>query len=356
MFLFFFLVLALTSYQTAVVPNQNADVEAQHYTDVQGDLESVRSALINAGESGEKRAAVVSLGTTYPGRIVALNSAPPSGSFSTTEVGDGQYESTDVDLEKVCGLATADSVDTKALDYSRGYDYFDGRNFDHRIESTFLYQATDSEPLPRVNQTIVGERTVTLYPVQGDVSEQGIPATTVEFTGNATGGERMSPDFTITLPSRVEASVWDDRIDHSDVTVSNGGLDEVDLRFEESDDWTVLCKPVGVNQDLQGQVQPSSPPSGEDGAEDDGAGGGVGTSDDSKSVRPCASGPNSVSHVRISNGISNKTAFVKRSSTGEGCAVVSSTEDEFASGTKSQSLSTRATPAGKYRLSEYVLP
>lgn len=277
LFLLFFVVLALSGYQTAIVPNQNADIEAQHYTDVQGDLASVRSALINAGESGTKRSAVVSLGTTYPSRIVAMNAAPPAGSFSTTVVGNGTYESDTVDMRGVCGLGWQNSVGTRALDYSPGYNYFDGGNFDHRIESTLFYQVTEDDPLTRVNQTIVEGRTVTLYPVQGEMSERGIIGTSVEFVGNETGGARVSPDFNVTIPTRAGVGTWDERVSHPDVSVSDAGPNEVNLTFEGSDDWTVLCKPVGVNQDLEEQVHPSTPPSAGAGTDpNDGAGTGAG--------------------------------------------------------------------------------
>lgn len=262
--LFGFLITALVVYQAQVVPAQNSEIEADHYLAVQDDLQETRAALVSAGEAGEKRSTTVTLGTTYPTRVFTINAPSPAGTLRTESVGDGAYESDEIDLGATCGYESTE-VPTQSLVYSPNYRYFDGGDVDHRLESTLLYQEDGN--VTRTGQTIVDpeENVVSLYPVRGELDASGVGAETIDFHGNATGGAEAN-DVTITVPTTLAADHWADAIDDGEVTVTQNSPETVDL--ELSGEWTVLCHPVGVNQG-SGQTQAPSPPPDEEDEEEE---------------------------------------------------------------------------------------
>ena len=71
--LFGVLVLAFINYQVEHVPDQNREVEFNHFKDVQDDMEVLRNAVIQAGQMGSTVPAGIDLGTTYPGGCTANN-------------------------------------------------------------------------------------------------------------------------------------------------------------------------------------------------------------------------------------------------------------------------------------------
>ncbi|MBV0901659.1 hypothetical protein [Haloarcula salina] len=81
--LFAVLILAFSSYQAFVVPEQNREVEFNHNQQVQFQLQDLRNAVVSQSGGGSLTAVSVTLGTNYPSRAVAVNPGPPSGSLRT---------------------------------------------------------------------------------------------------------------------------------------------------------------------------------------------------------------------------------------------------------------------------------
>ncbi|WP_423999680.1 PKD domain-containing protein [Haloarcula salina] len=81
--LFAVLILAFSSYQAFVVPEQNREVEFNHNQQVQFQLQDLRNTVVSQSGGGSLTAVSVTLGTNYPSRAVAVNPGPPSGSLRT---------------------------------------------------------------------------------------------------------------------------------------------------------------------------------------------------------------------------------------------------------------------------------
>lgn len=244
--LFGMAVIAFSMFQATVVPNQNSQVEAAHYSDVRGDLATLRGGLITAGQTSSTQIATVSLGTTYPSRLVALNAPPPAGQLQTQSVGPGRYISSNLNLRNICGYGNQSSVSTSAIVYQPNYHYFEGGDYDHRLEATLLYQVTDGQPLVRQTQSLVdpNSKTVSLYPIQDSLDTQGVTGESVDLVGNLSG-ETTSADFTLTVPTRAGVKTWDEKVSNSVVVSDNPEYENaVDLTFSGS--WTVKCHPVGL--------------------------------------------------------------------------------------------------------------
>ncbi|MFC7326011.1 hypothetical protein ACFQMF_15745 [Halorubrum rutilum] len=82
--LFGFLILTLSVYQVEVVPQQNAEVEFQHFEDVRNDLIELRASILQAGSIDQPQYQTVQLGTSYPTRVFSVNPPAPAGTIRTT--------------------------------------------------------------------------------------------------------------------------------------------------------------------------------------------------------------------------------------------------------------------------------
>ena len=81
--LFGFLIVALSTYQATVVPDQNREVEFLHNQEVQTDMVELSSSIAATGRTGDAAPATVKLGMRYPSRTFFVNPPPASGRLST---------------------------------------------------------------------------------------------------------------------------------------------------------------------------------------------------------------------------------------------------------------------------------
>jgi hypothetical protein len=248
--LFGMLIIAFSSYQAFIIPDQNTDIEAQHYQQVQGDLGKLQGTIITAAETGEARSTSVNLGPSYPSRAVGVNSGPPSGQLRAVPVGSGQISSSAVPLDKTCRLqaGNTDTVPTNALVYEPGYNYYQSGDVSHRLEETLLYQTPSAygSALTRNDQAMVDApaRSVTLYPLQSDVQSRGTGDETYRFVGGYGQSQTVS-DATVTIPTQAPVTVWQDQIadGNPDIAVANNDPEAINITFTGS--WEFNCQPVG---------------------------------------------------------------------------------------------------------------
>ena len=261
-----FIVISISIWQFAVVPSQNRAVEFNHFQAVQDDLADTQSSLIDA-EYPKPTSAKIQLGQTYPSRTIFVNPGPVSGHLRTATFGNGLYYSSEIDFTKACGTDPTHQTSTKAITYLPTYHYLEG-HADQIYENTLLYQPTDDirydSAVNRSSQFFIdpNERTISLFPLQGNVDIASSSTTTVQFFGppNGTGGIEVTPPFDLTIPSRLNDTYWSGLVSHGDVSFSNNGSDElVDVAFSGSN-WTVLCTPVGINRVPDQPHEPKTPP------------------------------------------------------------------------------------------------
>ena len=106
--IFGILIVFFSTYQAFVVPQQNAEVESEHQQVIDRQMQELRNAIVSLPGAESGRSVALTLGTTYPARIIALNPPPPSGTVRTVGTGDESINLT---------LANANATDDETRDF-----------------------------------------------------------------------------------------------------------------------------------------------------------------------------------------------------------------------------------------------
>ncbi|SFR92652.1 Ig-like domain (group 1) [Halomicrobium zhouii] len=222
--LFATLIVAFSSYQAFVVPQQNQAVEFSHNQQVQGELQDLRNAIVSMPGGGSTTATSVTLGTTYPSRALAQNPGPPSGSLRTQGTGDER-----VAFSVRNATATGEtgdvwngslrSYDTGVVSYDPRYNVYDGAPLSV-YEHSVLYNEFRSGTIVTAGQTVVDGRTISLVAVNGSLERTSTGATSVDVRPVSSAEETIlveAPDgdspVTVNLTSRLSASRWQTLLD-----------------------------------------------------------------------------------------------------------------------------------------------
>jgi len=263
LFVFTLLILSFSAYQAFSVPNQNAQVEVEHFSDVEDQFSQLRSTIVNSVGTPEVRSASIDLGTRYPTRVIALNPPPAAGQLETTNSGDVSIDAPGAG--NVCRTGGG-SPTTSSLVYTPNYNEYrepedityETRVIARQFDSGFLYDQ-------RLVESSAGNDEITLYLFTGEVSENGLDSYSLEVNGSNQNTKTLN-DPTIRIPSRFNASTWNNEIleDRSDVNVSDAPAGRVELDFTGGD-YDLTCATVGLDSDPE-----YTPP----GSYDSGGGGG----------------------------------------------------------------------------------
>ncbi|MFO7927239.1 MAG: hypothetical protein ACQET5_01300 [Halobacteriota archaeon] len=245
--LFAILIVAFSTYQAFVVPDQNAEVEFSHSQQVENEFSELRSNVINAVESGDERSTSVTLGTQYPARLLALNPPAPAGTISTTEPSTVEVDG--VDMANVCGVDESGETTTRSLVYEPGYNEYPNAEstvYEHTFVTTTF---RNGESVPRTQRLIRDDR-IDLLVLTGDVSVSRTTAYGVDINASHRHSYRTIEDPVVRLPSQFTADTWEARIleGRDDVLgVEGAGEDRVEIELDGS--FEVTCAVVGLNSD-----------------------------------------------------------------------------------------------------------
>jgi hypothetical protein len=246
--LFGIVVLALGSYQAFVVPQQNAEIESNHDAQVSNEFAEIQPAISNAAASGRTRTTSVTLGTRYPVRAAALNPPTVTGQLSTGPSGDVVVEN---DGSPVDACALDDSrEDNTVLRYKANYNELGGTGA-LVYENGITYRETDGNgPLIKNSQELIDGNTITLFPlVSEEFSTASSGSKQLRFEPNKTGTRIIDvdagSDLTISFPSRLNDTDWEEILDDADVT-ENGDRVTITLTPSDNTQYTVQCTPVGL--------------------------------------------------------------------------------------------------------------
>lgn len=243
--IFAIIVLAFSGYQAFAVPNQNAQVEVDHYQTVEEQFSELRTNVINAVDSDETRSTSIKLGTRYPSRMVALNPPPASGRLETTDQASVEIPSP---TENICH-ENGGNVHSRSLVYEPGYhEYHEAESISYEnriIGSTFRDGAVYDQRLVRS----ASPDEISLYLLTGDVDENGVDAYSLEVNASHEYTTSVSA-LTIVVPSQHTVDTWNDEIfaDRGDVTVTSASGDRVRLAFTGGP-YEVSCAVVGLDGD-----------------------------------------------------------------------------------------------------------
>lgn len=299
-FVFGFLVIAISINQVQVVPAENAQVEATHNQEVRDDLIAARSAIIEASYPQRDGTVSVTLGTRYPARTIGLNPPPATGRVATTANETLVVKDDNTTRVDVCA-GNPNTDNTRRLRYQPNYNEYNGPTTVY--ENTFVYNQQESGGSfgeARLTETALAFNssdnagTINLIALRNDYTANGVDSTSVDFVSGETNRSSGIQDPTINLSTGAEnQQLWDEIANEINET-SDFNATVTDF---ESGSWVrikfiggkfdILCTPVGVGGDPPSGPATLVPPS-----SGGGGGGGGGADVNTRLVNPGSKGEN----------------------------------------------------------------
>ncbi|SFR57330.1 hypothetical protein SAMN04487947_2414 [Halogeometricum rufum] len=286
-----FVVVSLSMYQAAVVPQENEQVEYRHNQRVVGDMHEVRNAVLQTAATGSSAPTAVELGTEYPARSVFVNPSPPGGTLATSSLGDVSIRN-----------AVADDPETAEPDYPETDDFWNGstRTYPTRAlayqpsynrygnapttvyENGVLYnrfgEGASANTVTVSDQTLVSGRQISLVTLSGDLSRGGSGTLSVDprAVSQSTRTVSVSQDasrpgnVSIVVPTRLDASTWRRLLEETNQydgtgdptneryvhAVTDAGPDAVEIAFEAGTTYELRMANVGVGS-ADGDAEPA---------------------------------------------------------------------------------------------------
>jgi len=268
--IFAILIISLSINQAQIVPQENAEIEFNHYQDVQNELIEVRSSILMAGQADVSQYSTVKLGTSYPGRLFAIN---PPAAAGTLETSDAYPITIENDTDSI-------AVDTRFLQYQPGYNELDAQPIWY--ENSVLYVDAPEEggiAVLEEQNLVVDGNTIRITALQNEYYNSKTGRVTLELYPNqkVTADEIPTGDLTITLPTRLTADeYWEQAIGSESVYVdvtNNGysdGVHELELSIDTSGDGELKLNTVGIQSEPTESGQKQNVGSGGSGGGDNG--------------------------------------------------------------------------------------
>lgn len=256
------LVLLAGVNQAVIVPEDNAEAEFEHSQTVQDQMVDLREKSLAARVSNDHRVSTIQLGTDYPPRYIAINPSSPSGRVKTVEpLGNGgniSLESSDLDLNNVCGTGSGNEVDTKFLEYTADYNEY-GSALPITHENTVVHRG-EMNPILDTGQVMVRENQLWITRYVGDVDRSGTRVESIDLLPSKTGRNFTDESINVTIPTKLSNETWDEELVADDVnaTVRNASGEAVEIQMEADPEILVRCTTIGY--DRQPDVDPSVEP------------------------------------------------------------------------------------------------
>ncbi|WP_178917631.1 hypothetical protein [Natronomonas gomsonensis] len=240
--IFTILILAFAGYQAFAVPQQNAETEFQHEQQVQSEFLDIRNDILQSATGGTSSFSELTLGTDYTARLLALNPPPATGTVETTASQQISVEDGGTDIT---GDVCRGPDETRSLEYRASYNEFRGYPT-YRIENTVAYRQFDNTARPQSAQRLISDASINLVPIQGEFSESGIQAESIEPVPGRVKAQTVT-DPVIELPTELDQATWNellaDELDSGESATVSGDTLTLDL----SGEYNLVCSPVGIN-------------------------------------------------------------------------------------------------------------
>ena len=207
--MFAILIILLSIHQAQFVPQENKEIEFQHFQEVTDNMVEVRSSISTAGQANVSQYPTVKLGTKYPVRLFAINPPPPGGSLETSKAYNIWINDTD---------GASESVSTRFLVYRNGYNYLqvDPIWYEHSVLYLDVRENGGGIAIYEDQNIITGNNSVRVTALQNDFSVSSTGEVTVELYPTETTSvilSDMSGNITLKIPTRLNESIyWDDAI------------------------------------------------------------------------------------------------------------------------------------------------
>ncbi|RXK51578.1 PKD domain-containing protein [Halorientalis pallida] len=220
--LFGTLIVAFSSYQAFVVPDQNREVEFKHNQEVQQDMQDLRNAIVSMTGDRNGRSVSVTLGTQYPSRLVALNPGPPVGALRTVETTNRSVAfnlthavATDGDTDDFWN-GDRRSYNTGSIVYDPNYNVYDSAPTTV-YGQTVLYNRFDDGAAARTSQLLIDGNDLQVVTLNGSLGRTAADATAVDVRPISTGGgaidiEDGTDPIELTFQSGLSGTQWQQQL------------------------------------------------------------------------------------------------------------------------------------------------
>ena len=225
------LILALSTYQAAVVPQQNAQDEFQHFEDVRNEMIELRNSISTAGQADVSQFPSVTLGTNYRTRTVTVNPPPPAGTLQTSE----PYNIT---IANASGSQM--NISTRFIEYQPGYREISIGSTWYEHSVLYLDERDRGGVSIIEEQNIVKNETVRITALQNQFQETGTGRVTLELYTRDRVNKFPSGNLTVRVPTRLtEDDYWDEALaDTGDIyqgVDSGSEVNRLNLSVNETD-------------------------------------------------------------------------------------------------------------------------
>ncbi|TKX79392.1 hypothetical protein [Halorubrum sp. SD626R] len=244
--LFGFLILALSLYQVQIVPQQNAQVEFQHFEEVRNDLVELRAGILQAGSTDRPQYQTVRLGTSYSTRLFAINPPAPAGTIRTTE-------SYPITISNGSGTPEGTvTIPTRFIQYRPGYNEID--QSPTWYDASVLYVDARDEgggvAVIEDQELVDSDETVRIIALQNEFRRSGTGRVTIELRPAENISETLpeGDDLTVTIPTRLNESDWESKTDLTDSAAYDSVTDTgADLSIDNSNIYNLTLSTSTAN-------------------------------------------------------------------------------------------------------------
>ncbi|WP_372479376.1 Ig-like domain-containing protein [Halomicrobium sp. HM KBTZ05] len=269
--LFAMLVVAFSSYQAFVVPNQNRAVEFNHNQDIRDQMQDLRNELVSIHGETATRSVTLTLGTRYPARLVAVNPGPASGTIRTSETADSGANLT-IENATASGETgdfwngTGRRYDTGFLVYQPSYNVY-GQAPETAYENTVLSNRFADESLAATGQTMIDGKRISLVTINGSLSRTQAGSTSLDLEPVSTSTTTVavsndSSNVTLSAATQLSESEWDALLadqrdengghvlDYEVQTIAGARYDRLSVTLEPNVSYRLRMTKVGVGSQV----------------------------------------------------------------------------------------------------------
>lgn len=215
--LFGFLILALSLYQVQVVPQQNGQVEFQHFEEVENDLVDLRAGILQAASTDQPQYRTIQLGTSYSTRLFGINPPQPGGTIRTSE----PYNIT---ITPESGDPI--NVSTRFVEYRPGYNELDRLPTWYDASVLYLDGRDQGDGLAVIeDQALVEDGEVRIVAVQNEFRRSGTGKVTMALLPSDNVTKNIpAGNLTVSVPTRLNESEWETQTDLPTTSDVYGGV------------------------------------------------------------------------------------------------------------------------------------
>ena len=273
--LFGFLILALSLYQVQVVPQQNGQVEFQHFEEVRNDLVELRAGILQAGSTDQPQYQTVRLGTSYSTRLFAINPPAPAGTIRTTE-------SYPITIAYATNDTVIETIPTRFLQYQPGYNELDQSPtwYDASVLYVDARDRGSGIAVIEDQELVTDDGKVQVVALQNEFRRSGTSRVTLEFRPTENITNLPDGQLSVTIPTRLSGDDWKNKTDIPTGSSVYGGVTD-DANGDGVYNLTLNTTTANLTVDTVGVGEaPGEPTQNDDaaagGGGDVGAGGGDG--------------------------------------------------------------------------------